>query len=140
MTKQSKPKTLNSCKGSHLASHKGWFPSPNSQCFFFSSSYLVQCQQLQVVTHNIQNSSLKDEHLSHLKYNGYESHWWTLNKDLKDFHLSSKMQIASLQWLKNYSLHWSIVYIVRTDEWWNCTMQTFWTGYHWHEQVWSTKF
>jgi len=61
---------------------------PRSQLSMFN---VVQCQQLQVATHNIQDSSLKDECLSHLKYNGYESHWWTLNKDLKDLHLGSKI-------------------------------------------------
>jgi hypothetical protein len=79
-------------------------------------------------SNQIQESSLKDEHLGCLKYNGYEGHWCTPNKDPIDLHLDSHictLQFASLQQLKIYLLHWSTIYVVQNGEWWNHTEDFF---------------
>jgi hypothetical protein len=98
--------------------------------------FILSYSMLIAATCNIQDSSLQNEHLGYLEYNGYEGHWWTPNKDPIDLHLDfhiCTLQFASLQLLKIYLLHWFTIYVVQNGEWWNLTMRIFlnWLSFTW---------
>jgi hypothetical protein len=133
MIKHSKLETLNSSSPMKFTSYKWWVLTPKSKLSTFLL-FILCCSMLVIATCNIQDSSFKDEHLGHLKYNGYEGHWWMPNKDPKDLHLDyriSTLQVCNS--LKFICCIESTIYAVWNGKWWNCTMQISWTGYHWHE-------
>ncbi len=122
MTKNSKPKTLLNFNN-HLKLDVLQFFSVDSQVptlnvFFL---FILCCSMLFTIICNLQHSRFITQGWT-FRSSKIQRVWRSLMNTKQKFKISSF-------WLPN--MHWSIIYVVQNDEWWNCTMWISWINYCW---------